>query len=54
METIDFEGRASLDHRSLIGRIFIGDHWKSLHTKYISSGRHGFKDEYFKGVFFTL
>ena len=37
-------GMASLDPRGLIGRIYVGDHQKLLHTKYISSGSHGFRD----------
>ena len=44
---------ASLDPRSLIGRIYTEDHYTVLHTKYISSGPHGFKEEdFFK--FFPL
>ena len=40
-------GVASLDHRGLIGRIYVGDHYTLLHTKYISSGPHGFREEDF-------
>ena len=29
---------ANLDPRGLIGNIYIGDHYRLLHTKYISSG----------------
>ena len=32
----------NLDTRGLIGRIYVGDHYTLLHTKYISSGPHGF------------
>ena len=38
---------ASLDSRDLIGRIYIGDHYTLLHTKYISCGPHGFREEDF-------
>ena len=31
----------------LIGRIYVADHYKLLHTKYISSGPHGFREEDF-------
>ena len=30
----------SLHPRGLIGRIYVGDHWILLHTKYISCGPH--------------
>ena len=36
---------ANLDSRGLIGRIYVGDHYTLLHTKYISSGPHGFREE---------
>ena len=46
-------GMASLDPRGLIGRIYVVDHYTLLHTKYISSGPHGFREEdHFK--FFPL
>ena len=36
-----------------LGRIYVVDHYTLLHTKYISSGPHGFREEdYFK--FFPL
>ena len=38
---------ACLDPRGLIGRIYVGDHYTLLHTKYISSGPHGFREEVF-------
>ena len=38
-------GVASLDPRCLIGRIYVGDHYTLLHTRYTSSGPHGFKEE---------
>ena len=40
-------GVASLDPRGLIGRIYVGDHLTLLHTKYISRGPHGFREEDF-------
>ena len=43
-------GEASWDSRGLIGRIYVGDHYILLHTKYISSRPHGFREE----VFFFL
>ena len=49
----DPQGVASLDPRGLTGRIYVVDHYTLLHTKYISSGPHGFReDDYFK--FFPL
>ena len=29
----------------MVGRIYAGDHLTLLHTKYLSSGPHGFKEE---------
>ena len=40
-------GVASLEPRSLIGRIYVVDHYTLLHTKYISSEPHGFGEEDF-------
>ena len=39
-------GRGQLGPRGLIGRIYVGDH-STLHTKYISPGPHGFREEDF-------
>ena len=36
----------SLDPRGLIGRTFVGDHMTLLHTKYISYGPHGFREDF--------
>ena len=48
MGTNDPWGMASLDPRGLIRRIYVVDHNTMLHTKYISSGPHGFReDDYF-------
>ena len=38
-------GVASLDPRGLVARIYVGDHLTLLHTKYISSGPHCFREE---------
>ena len=38
---------ANLDPRDLIGRIYVGNHYTLLHTKYISSGPYGFREEDF-------
>ena len=40
---------ASLDLRGLI---YVGDHETLLHTKYVSCGPHGFREEDFFSVFF--
>ena len=40
-------GMAGLDSRGLIGRIYVGEHQTLLHTKYISCGPHGFREEDF-------
>ena len=39
-------GMANLDPRGLIGRIYVGDHSTLLHTKYISFGPHGFREDF--------
>ena len=36
---------ASLDPRSMVGRIYVGDYRPLLHTKYISCRPHGFREE---------
>ena len=40
-------GMASWDPRGLIGRIYVVDRHTLLHTKYISSWPHGFREEDF-------
>ena len=40
-------GMPNLDPRSMVGRINVGDHFTLLHTKYLSSGPHGFRKEDF-------
>ena len=44
-------GVASLGPRGLIGRIYVGDHWTLQHTKYVSCGPHGFREEDFLSFF---
>ena len=41
----DPRGMVTLDPRSLIGSIYVGDHYALLHTKYISCEPHGFREE---------
>ena len=43
----DTRGVASLDPRGLIGRILYSGHYTLLHSKYISSGHHGFREDDF-------
>ena len=40
-------GVASLEPKGLIDRIYVVDHYTLLHTKYISSGPYGFREEDF-------
>ena len=42
---------ASLEPWGLIGRIYVGDQNTLLHTKYISCGPHGFREENLFQVF---
>ena len=42
--------QASLNPSGLIGRIYVADHKTLLHTKYISYGPHGFREEDFKSL----
>ena len=41
---------ANKDPRGMVGRIYIGDHLMLLHTKYLSSGPNGFRDEDFLSI----
>ena len=50
METLDLWGRASLDPRDLIGRIYVEDHLTLIHTKYISCKPHGFREDLKKKI----
>ena len=47
MKANDPRGVANLDPRGLIGRVYVVDHYTLLHTNYISSGPHGFREEDF-------
>ena len=40
-------GMANLDFRGMVGRIYKGEYTKLQHTKYKSSGPHGFREEDF-------
>ena len=42
----DPQGTVSLDPRGLIGRIYVVDHYTLLHTEHISSGPHGFREDF--------
>ena len=37
------QGRANLNPRGMVGRIYVGDYLMFLHTKYQSSGLYGFR-----------
>ena len=37
---------ANLDPRAMVGRIYEGDHFALLNTKYLSSGPHGFREDF--------
>ena len=41
------QGVANFDPRSMVGRIYVGDHLSLLNTKYLSSGPYGFNEEDF-------
>ena len=43
----DLQGVANLDFRGMIGRIYAEYHLTLLHTKFKSSGPHGFREEDF-------
>ena len=43
----DPHGVAKLDPRGMVGRIYVGDHKTLLHTKYIGSGPHDFREDDF-------
>ena len=34
----------------MVGRIYVGDHLMLLHTKYLSSGPYGFREEDFLNI----
>ena len=39
-------GVTNLDSRGMIGRIYVGDHVTLLHTKYLSSGYYGLREDF--------
>ena len=41
------QGVAIWDPRGMVGRIYVGYHFTLLHTKYLSSGPHSFREEVF-------
>ena len=43
----EHRGVANLDPKGMIGRIYLGDHIMLLHTKYLTSGPYGFREEDF-------
>ena len=45
---------ANLDPMGLIGRLYVGDHYTLLHTKCISSGPHGFREEDFSSHYKSM
>ena len=47
----DPRGMANLDPRGMVGRIYVGDHYTLLYTKYMSCRTHGFREEDFFKVF---
>ena len=53
METIDPRGVAKFDPRGMFGTIYNVDYQTLLHTKYISSGPYGFREENFFLFFFS-
>ena len=40
-------GVANFDPRGMVGRIYVADHFMLLHTTYLSSAPHGFREEDF-------
>ena len=47
----DPQGMGNLDPRGMVGRIYVGDHYTLQHTKYMSCGPHGFREEdFFKSM----
>ena len=47
MGTNEPRGVVNFDPRGTFGRMYIGDYLTLLHTKYLSSGSYGFREEYF-------
>ena len=40
-------GVANMDPKGMAGRIYVGDHLTLLHTKYLNSEPHGFREKDF-------
>ena len=47
MEANDAQDMAHLNHKDMIGKIYLGNHKALLYTKYISCGPHGYRKEEF-------
>ena len=47
-------GAANLDSKGMVDRIYVGDRLTLLHTKYVSRGPHGFREEFFFFIVFPL
>ena len=45
---------ANLDPRSMVGRIIVEDHQTLLHTKSVSSGPHGFREDFWRFFNYTV
>ena len=41
----DNRGGGNFDPRGMVGRIYVGGHQTLLHTKYISCGPRGFRED---------
>ena len=46
----DLRGMTNFVPRGMVARIYVGDHLTLLHTKYVSSGPHGFREEDFSYI----
>ena len=46
MRANDPRGVANLDPGDMVGRIYVGEHFTMLHTKYISCGPHVFREDF--------
>ena len=47
-------GVANLDPRGMVGRIYVGEHQTLLHTKSVSSGPRGFREDFWKFFSYTV
>ena len=46
IEANEVTDMANLNPRGMFGRIYVVDHWALIHTKYISCGPHGFREDF--------